>query len=179
MRKCIWCDKEFYPALSEVKRGYGKFCSLRCSASYINKYRVNPRPATFIEITCHFCEKKFKREPYRLKNKRPFCSLPCFYNFNRGVDRRPFKRSVKRRLFLSAFDLYGERCQICGYAISVDVHHLVPRSKGGSDDLENLVVLCPNHHREADTGLLRASDIKKIRKQVEMEGIGPSSMKDI
>ena len=85
---------------------------------------------------------------------------------------------IKRRLFKTAFGLYGESCQICWYSISVDVHHIQARSKRGSDDPEDLAVLCPSHHREADLGLLRPTDIKNIRKQVEMEGIEPSSVKE-
>lgn len=44
-----------------------------------------------------------------------------------------------------------EQCQICGEVLPVpygrlEVHHIVPRSKGGSDELENLVTLCDLCH---------------------------------
>jgi len=38
------------------------------------------------------------------------------------------------------------RCQECGYFKHLEVHHIIPRSKGGSDDLTNLVTLCQRCH---------------------------------
>jgi len=41
------------------------------------------------------------------------------------------------------------RCQECGQkAFRVHVHHKVPRSRGGTHDLENLVTLCPGCHAD-------------------------------
>lgn len=49
--------------------------------------------------------------------------------------------------------MYGGRCQICGfdplliYQVEVcHAHHLVYLSRGGEDSIENMVLLCPNHH---------------------------------
>ena len=44
-----------------------------------------------------------------------------------------------------------QQCQICGDVLPVpygrlEVHHIVHRSKGGSDELENLVTLCDLCH---------------------------------
>ena len=39
-------------------------------------------------------------------------------------------------------------CAICGWQhATCDVHHIVPKSKGGSHSDDNLIVVCPNHHR--------------------------------
>jgi hypothetical protein len=35
----------------------------------------------------------------------------------------------------------------CARRRGLEVHHLVPRSAGGSDDISNLAVVCPTHHR--------------------------------
>jgi hypothetical protein len=50
--------------------------------------------------------------------------------------------------------LYGGKCQICEWSPSslygadlCEAHHWHWLSRGGRDDLENLVLLCPNHHR--------------------------------
>jgi hypothetical protein len=43
----------------------------------------------------------------------------------------------------------GWRCMVCGRAgTSVDAHHIQPRSEHGPDTGENIVVLCPNCHRD-------------------------------
>ncbi len=42
----------------------------------------------------------------------------------------------------------------CGYKTFVEAHHIVNRSKGGQHYISNGILVCPNHHREADRGLL-------------------------
>jgi hypothetical protein len=48
------------------------------------------------------------------------------------------------------------RCVVpgCRHATFVDVHHLRPRSEGGSHQAENLVTLCAAHHRAVHRGQL-------------------------
>lgn len=43
-------------------------------------------------------------------------------------------------------ELIGQPCKICNYPIS-DIHHIIPKKFGGTDEMDNLVNLCPNHHR--------------------------------
>ena len=40
------------------------------------------------------------------------------------------------------------RCQECGYFKHLEVHHIVPKSKGGGDNPENLVTLCTRCHKK-------------------------------
>lgn len=40
-------------------------------------------------------------------------------------------------------------CFVCGYYNSLEKCHLIPRALGGTNDLDNLVVLCQEHHRNA------------------------------
>lgn len=51
-------------------------------------------------------------------------------------------------------DIYNGECQICGFAFMKnndrnysEAHHLDPLSLGGSQDEDNVVILCANHHR--------------------------------
>ena len=51
-------------------------------------------------------------------------------------------------------EIYLGECQICGWAPRrnygaelCEAHHIRWLSRGGSDDLGNLVLICPNHHR--------------------------------
>jgi hypothetical protein len=43
----------------------------------------------------------------------------------------------------------------CKHSTFLDVHHIVLRSKGGRNDIENLLTLCGAHHRAAHRGQLR------------------------
>ena len=40
----------------------------------------------------------------------------------------------------------GPRCEVCGYPFA-ERHHALPKKYGGSDVEDNLVLLCPNHHK--------------------------------
>src|SRR3990167_3902406 len=175
-KSCLWCNKKFSPAISEVRRGNCKFCSLSCVCHYRNKYYLTRSIKTEIKI-CNFCHKKFHHRSYKGLGK--FCSLVCKNNFQRGLQPGHPNQNIRRKWKSLAFSHYGETCEVCGYSLSVDVHHLIPRSEGGKDETNNLSVLCPNHNREIHLGILTVGDIRNIRKQklVEMEGYEPSSRK--
>lgn len=73
--------------------------------------------------------------------------------------------SLKNELY---FDRADQRCEWCGEHIDQpEVHHIVPRSEGGPNDPENLILLCPNHHRQADAGAIGRSKLRaKVRRQM-------------
>jgi hypothetical protein len=77
--------------------------------------------------------------------------------------------SKKHRLRMKALAAYGHRCMIpgCDFTHMVHVHHIVPRVEQGVDELENCILLCPNHHSMADAELFEReyllSIIEKIR----------------
>lgn len=52
----------------------------------------------------------------------------------------------------------GNVCEApgCTMAYPLQVHHVQPLSEGGSNDLSNLIVLCPDHHVEAHRKLKAA-----------------------
>lgn len=41
------------------------------------------------------------------------------------------------------------RCQACGSARNLQIHHIQPRSKLGDDSLQNLITLCVDCHKAA------------------------------
>ena len=46
----------------------------------------------------------------------------------------------------------GWRCQHCGRATNLEVHHIHARSRLGDDKSENLITLCTDCHRAAHSG---------------------------
>jgi len=50
-------------------------------------------------------------------------------------------RSVKARII-------GMCCQVCSYNTVLQYHHVQFRENEGSDNLDNILALCPNHHQE-------------------------------
>jgi len=58
-------------------------------------------------------------------------------------------------------------CEVCG-AVSVDIHHIIPRSKFGKkrkneqDKITNLIALCRNCHVEAHENKLKKEYLQSI-----------------
>jgi len=66
--------------------------------------------------------------------------------------RKNFERN--RELVRNLYERYGGRCQVTGHDSPIlygvptaEAHHIVYRSRGGEDALENMLLLCPNVHR--------------------------------
>ncbi|MGD0576740.1 MAG: HNH endonuclease, partial [Candidatus Staskawiczbacteria bacterium] len=45
-----------------------------------------------------------------------------------------------------AIKKYGKKCELCGYGMTFDTHHIVPKHEGGNHGISNLMVICPNCH---------------------------------
>jgi 5-methylcytosine-specific restriction protein A len=45
--------------------------------------------------------------------------------------------------------------------VYLETHHVVPLHENGEDSVNNVVALCPNHHREAHHGERRA-EIRRL-----------------
>lgn len=59
-------------------------------------------------------------------------------------------------------DLY-KHCLICGWdKAHVDWCHIIPDYKWGDYSINNIVPLCPNHHRVLDHGSLMDYEIQSI-----------------
>jgi 5-methylcytosine-specific restriction endonuclease McrA len=62
------------------------------------------------------------------------------------------------------YQLWDGKCPIpgCGFDSVVEIHHIIPRSIGGTDEPANLILLCPNHHAMADRGMLFIKDLQNM-----------------
>jgi hypothetical protein len=60
--------------------------------------------------------------------------------------------------------MFSDTCMRCGWNLApCDAHHILPKSKGGTQTVENGILLCPNCHRLADCGLIPAEELASIR----------------
>jgi len=79
---------------------------------------------------------------------------------------------------MQAIKKYGNKCELCGYILSVDTHHILPKNKGGLHEIENLMVLCPNCHAlitRRYLNLKNRKDIPAIRKKLSKLGKHPAA----
>ena len=57
----------------------------------------------------------------------------------------------------------GDKCFICGWDEAPnDVCHLIPVKDGGKETIENMILLCPNHHRMLDRGLIQREHLASL-----------------
>ena len=61
------------------------------------------------------------------------------------------------------YETYEAKCQICGIEDIVELHHKIPLRNGGSNNPENLLILCPTHHTMLHLGLLKLKNIPPLK----------------
>jgi len=172
---CQYCGAPVKRKPSEVING-NIYCSRSCSnkaQSQALKDHPELRHSKGAEVTCQNCGKPFYIKPHRAKAAK-FCSRQCFhaYRFGKsskgngldtaGSNNPNFKdtsnHTTARKIAIKA---YGKACMVCGWDITCDVHHITRRKLGGNAP-DNLVVLCPNHHRMAHLNLISQSELRAL-----------------
>lgn len=146
---CAKCDKQFKRWPSQIHEI--NYCSKSCANSANHPANKPRRYEPAIPKTCKQCGATFYVFPYR-QNTAKFCSKDCWYDFKRI---RPKARDNGLRNL-------PNKCMVCGFDIVVAVHHIIPRREQGTDDLSNLVILCPNHHAMADRGLISREELTAL-----------------
>lgn len=55
-------------------------------------------------------------------------------------------------------------CECCGDTTKeiLQVHHIIPVKKGGTNDANNLIVLCPNCHYKAHRGIISIEELQNF-----------------
>jgi 5-methylcytosine-specific restriction endonuclease McrA len=66
--------------------------------------------------------------------------------------RRKYFKSIKEAL-KNTFFVKGELvCAVCGAKVGLELHHIMPLAMGGTNDIENMMVLCHEHHVQIHAG---------------------------
>lgn len=153
---CLNCNKE----ISNKKL----FCNHSCSATYNNKIRFKNE---YQKNNCLNCNKE-------IKIKKNYCSNKCqgehkqnliFEKIENG-DITFSEKSYKKFLIKK----YGDKCMKCGWneinpvtgKVPIQLEHIDGNSENNT--LENLMLLCPNHHSLTPTyGALNKGHGRKYR----------------
>jgi len=118
-----------------VRPGHRDKQSLGCKELTVSNKSISP-----IKV-CRFCGKKF--EPVKIWQK--YCSRQCRLEAYR-------KGRPRERLRFSIFARDGFRCRYCGRSPQEDevklvIDHVIPVSKGGTDEPGNLITSCAECNR--------------------------------
>lgn len=169
--KCSICNNEFIKYVSELKYNKNKFCSIICRGKWQSIARIGqnaPNKYKKLKRTCKICNKVFKVPPSALlKSSCNFCSLDCWYNYNRGrnhtlwvggvgFDRGYYWNKIRKQVYKR--DNYT--CQICYKKdIIINAHHIIPfryfNLPEKANLLDNLITLCKKCHAKEDSKILK------------------------
>ncbi len=131
---------------------------LEMMAAYVSGSETSPRgdvagtvtpPAQIHIHQCPDCSKstvvtsKGELEIGEAELERALCDCQVSQPGKRNTASIP--PAVRRKVMVRS----RHRCQRpgCGHTRFLEVHHLVPRSRGGSNDLDNLICLCSGCHK--------------------------------
>lgn len=86
----------------------------------------------------------------------------------RPTENRPFHGGTYTRLIFGSI-ADGETtnkqaipCEICEENRVIDVCHIIPKRLNGTQDIDNVLFLCPTHHRLFDACMLTKEEWKKV-----------------
>lgn len=159
--KCVFKVRE-----SEIKRGFGLFCSKNCYKVYRKKefLIIKADRERIHNFVCDYCKKSFYKDIKERKNSRKgftFCSRKCKDLAQRISSGEKFKE-LRPPMYGEkdsgmyrdrALEEYGCFCKVCGYDILeiLEVHYIDGNRNNNS--IVNLIVLCPTHHKEIQYGI--------------------------
>ena len=147
-KTCNTCGVTFKADNRKVNRRNAKYCSLSCAGKA-------PKSRQFSHICAHcgtsfvsanssskYCSNFCKQKNYRLKQRVEGTNMKVLYSIFKDVP-----------------------CEICGWEETTrDLHHIEEVSKGGKNEVENLISVCPNHHRMIHKNLISKDELLSIVK---------------
>jgi predicted nucleic acid-binding Zn ribbon protein len=149
-RLCVLCQNPYIP-----NRYWQKTCSAKCGYTHQNQKKVKP----INNNNCARCSKSLVGK----KANAVYCSKTC-----KSMDHN-FKHRSKTRVLSTArraeiWKRDGEQCYLCQKPISLrelEIDHLIPVSKNGSNSPTNLAASCSRCNKSRGNRIEEAQ-IKKL-----------------
>lgn len=161
---CENCGKEH-----DGSWGSGRFCSKSCAVAFGNKKRIRTKETNEkisngvkkyykehkinYEYVCEKCGEKFFTE-HKIKNGVHIHCNKCKRKIIRIQDINSLTsiKDLSKRTVSKILNRANKGCSICGWNESTcDIHHIIERKNGGTNDNNNLIIVCPNCHRVIHT----------------------------
>ena len=162
MLTCKYCNKQFKKKWTDQK-----YCSHSCSAIAGNLGRKqsqatkNKRSNTMLLLyknksriyhtyDCENCNSQFKTTKKVRKERKALCSECKRITKSLDITKITTIFALSKKTMIKILNRLNLSCFNCGWNKTVcDVHHIIPRHKGGNDEHDNLTYICPNCHRLA------------------------------
>lgn len=138
------------------EKGDSKIKLRKIYQRYLDDISINDEPSIVdeieqAEITNHLKDKNKNDLINELENSENSNSEKV------TINHKSYKRNNKIIALIKI--LRNFECQICGHYILkkdgsryIEAAHIVPKHQQGKENPENIILLCPNHHKEFDFG---------------------------
>lgn len=140
--KCRICGKQFYAKPFLIKRGCGKYCSIKCQHLGARRRKL---------LACYVCGKKFYRKLSKVKKgKKCFCNKSCQTTWRNSQFIGPKHANWKTGLYAYRSVLLRQKvrpvCRLCGTKDDrvLETHHIDRNRR--NNKISNLMWLCRNCH---------------------------------
>ena len=159
---CSKCGSEYVVECTQFAFEHGKYrktCSSKCANSRnmtderrnrisigVKKHNET-KPQKLYSYICEKCGIEFTtKKPFR-KNRKVKCGN-CIQKRKHVQDNPDSIMELSKRTISKILHRSGVGCAICGWNESTcDIHHIIERKSGGTNDVTNLIIVCPNCHR--------------------------------
>lgn len=150
--KCENCGKDH-----DGSYGSGRFCSNKCARGFSTKEKrdiINKKVSLKLGGSGLSHQEKIQRS---IAEKHA--------SYIRETEAKSIMDLSKRtiRKVLARLDI---PCSNCGWhvtGVASDIHHIIERCKGGTDDMDNLSYICPNCHRLVHAGILESEKLVNMQ----------------
>jgi len=78
-----------------------------------------------------------------IKNRSEKDTLECNY---RDSHTKKYTKEIRTIMKHRIAYIFGGECAICGNPENLEIHHIIPRASGGTNDIANLIPLCHECH---------------------------------
>ena len=148
-KECQTCGKSFIADTREINRGNAKFCSLSCCAKAPKEMKY--------KLICKQCGREFLSAVKSAK----YCSDSCKQKNYRARQKSLSEDGECIKYFYKVF--LNTPCELCQWDKTTrDLHHIIEVVNGGTNELDNLICVCPNCHRMIHNNLISEDDIKNV-----------------
>ena len=168
----VFWRNRYWPSISKRRT----YCNHACAASYTG--HAYPKRKPQVVRQCQECKRDIvgvrKDRNWKGSYHKPY-HPECYKTVTERALEQPIS-SVKDKTTITCMArnfmirLFGPdlECWVCGYAKIVETCHI----KAIKDfppttllkvvnDIDNLLLLCPNHHKELDRHMMAASEVKR------------------
>lgn len=147
MKTCECCG-----VIHDGNYGSGRFCCIKCARAFSTKEK---REEINQKVSVKMAGGLTTQQRVQRANAKKHAAFITKVESTSILD--VSSRTVRKILMRMKLP-----CSSCGWyveGVTCDLHHILPRSQGGTDEHANIAHICPNCHRMVHSGKIKSEDL--------------------